>query len=192
MIKIKPCVGFLLTLLVFGCAYSPQQIIITPSISATDEVYGQNRIINVLFEDQRSNKVIGSRGGAYPDTSIITPSNDINAAMIKATKQGLRQQGFVIDEQQTPAATMKIILNTLSYEQDEESITSKVNLTTVLLLEVVVADKTYRGRYKSASSHQLVVNPSAEKNELLINTALSETLQRSLSDPKVKAFLSNS
>ena len=175
-----------------ACAYSPQKIAINPQLTLDGEVYGQGRVVEVLVEDQRADQVIGSRGGAYPDTSVITPSNDISKAIADTTKNGLRQQGFVLDVPQPPAASVKVIIDTLSYENDKESVTAKVNLTSILRLELSVANKTYSSQYKSTSTQQLVVSPGAEKNERMINEVLAQTLQRALLDPKVKAFLSNS
>lgn len=175
-----------------ACAYSPQQVMIQPELDVADDVYGQGRIVAVQAEDQRSNKAIGSRGGAYPDTSLITPANDISEAMVKATKAGLRQQGFSVDSNQPPVATFKVIVDTLNYENDKDTVTAKVNLMAVLRVEINVAEKTHSGVYKSAISQQLVIKPTAGTNEKLINKVLSQTLQRALADPKVKAFLSNS
>ena len=178
--------------LLSACAYSPQQIAINPQVTLDGEVYGQGRVVHVLVEDQRQQKVIGTRGGAYPDTSVITLSNDIKQAVAATVQQGLQQQGFVVDTSQVPTATVKVIVDTLNYENDKEAITAKVNLSSILRLEVSVADKIHRGQYKSTSAHQLVVSPSAEKNERLINEVLAQTLQRLLLDPRVRAFLSNS
>lgn len=178
--------------LLSACAYSPQQITIKPQVAVGDEVYGQGRSVAVEAEDRRASTAIGSRGGAYPDTSLITPANDISAALVEATKAGLRQQGFLVDSTEPAAAKVKVVVDTLSYENDKDALTTKVILETVLLLEVSVAEKTYTGRYKSATSQQMVVKPSAKANELMINTLLSDTLRRALQDPKVKAFLSNS
>lgn len=185
--------GFLLlVLLITACAYSPQQIKIEPKVVIAGEAFGNGRVVDVVVEDKRSNKVIGSRGGAYPETSVITVANNFNQAIVVAAQGALQQQGFAIDAEQASAAVVKVIIDSLDYENDKEAVTAKVDLKVVLELQVTVAEKTYSGRYKSASSQQLVISPSAEKNEKLINGVLAETLQRAFSDPKVKAFLSNS
>ncbi|WP_019528196.1 YajG family lipoprotein [Dasania marina] len=192
MLSVKKLLLVIAAAAMAACAYSPQQVMIQPELEVADDIYGQGRIVAVLAEDQRSNKAIGSRGGAYPGTSLITPANDVGEAMVKAAKAGLRQQGFSVDSDQPPAATVKVIVDTLTYENDKDTVTAKVNLLAVLRVEINVAEKNHSGVYKSAISQQLVIKPTAATNEKLINKVLSQTLQRALNDPKVKAFLSNS
>lgn len=181
-----------MSVLLASCAYSPQQITIAPTVLMGDEPFGNSRVVEVTVEDQRSSKVIGTRGGAYPETSIITVANDIEAAIAKTAESALRQQGFVVDAQQPSNAVVKVVIETLQYENDKDSVTAKVNINVVIQLQVTVANKTHSGRYKSATSQPLIISPSTEKNALLINGLLTDTLQRGFSDPKIKAFLSNS
>ncbi len=180
----------LLLLTLSACAYSPQQITINPSIDTDAESYGQGRSVNVTVEDVRQNKALGSRGGIYKETSIITLANDMGAAITRAAQAKLATQGFSVNAGESDAS-MKIMIEELLYDVPESNIGKQVNLRAVMSVEVAAGNESYTGRYRTNSERQTVVTPSMSKNEELINQLLSDTLVRLFSDPKLKAFLSN-
>lgn len=178
-------------LLMLGCAYSPQQITINPVINAAAENYGNGRVVNVSVEDGRKVKVLGSRGGVYKETSVITIANSMTDAIASAARAKLAVQGFNTNSASTDGANLKIIVDQLSYDVPDQSVGKKVKLSAVLKLEVSAGGESYTGQYKSNSERQTVVTPRMVQNEEMINTLLSDTLARLFSDPKLKAFLSN-
>ena len=88
MIKSVVNKSLLIVLIAFlaGCAYSPQQITVNPVINTETESYGAGRGLTVSVEDARSNKELGSRGGAYKDTSLITIDNSLEEAITRFLK----------------------------------------------------------------------------------------------------------
>ena len=177
---------------VMACAYSPQQITINPVVDTSGERYGNGRAVSVAVEDRRENKVVGSRGGVYKDTSLITIANDISAAIVRASEAKLATQGFNINASQDQAsAQVKVVIEELEYDVLEQSVTKKLALKAVMLVEASSQGHTYNGRYETKTNRQSVVTPSSTRNEQMINTLLSDTLARLFADPKLKAFLSN-
>jgi uncharacterized lipoprotein len=174
-----------------ACAYSPQQITVNPQVDMTAEDYGNGRAVNVVVEDSRANKSLGSRGGIYKDTSLITISNSLTDAITRAAEASLAVQGFTVNSNDPNAATIKIIVDELSYDVPEQSVGKKVLLAAVLKLEATASGESYSGKYKTNSDRQTVVTPTMGRNQNMINTLLSDTLNRLFSDPKLKAFLSN-
>ncbi|MEE8056249.1 MAG: YajG family lipoprotein [Pseudomonadales bacterium] len=177
-----------------ACAYSPQQITINPVIDTAAEDYGDGRAVTVSVEDNRATKALGSRGGIYKETSLITTSNSITDAIARAAEAKLVTQGFNINSAAAAvnnSASLKIIIDELSYDLPEQSVGKKVVLKAVLKVEIAAGDETYTGHYRTNSERQTVITPSMAKNEEMINTLLSDTLLRLFSDPKLKAFLSN-
>ena len=179
-------------LLLAGCAYSPQQITINPVVDTSGERYGDGRPVTVTVDDRRENKVLGSRGGLYKDTSIITISNDINAALVKAAQAILATQGFNVNPlpEQQPAQ-LTIVIEELSYDIPKQGLGNKIELKALLLAEVNYQGERYSGRYETKRQRQDVVAPSSVRNEKMINTLLSDTLARLFADAKLQAFLSN-
>ena len=80
--------------LLVACAYSPQQITINPSVDTSAEDYGLGRSVQIVVEDHRAVKELGSRGGVYKDTSLITIGNSITEAIAGAAEARLAIQGF--------------------------------------------------------------------------------------------------
>ena len=187
----KVIVQALVMLSLAACAYSPQQITINPVINTAAENYGNGRAVNVSVEDGREVKVLGSRGGIYKDTSVITIANSMTDAIASAARAKLAVQGFNTNSGLAEAAQVKIIVDQLSYDVPEQSVGKKVKLSAVLKLDVSAGGQSYQGRYKSDSERQTVVTPRMAQNEEMINTLISDTLARLFSDPKLKAFLSN-
>lgn len=184
-------ISIAVALLLAACAYSPQQITVNPQINTSAENYGNGRVVNVVVEDGRANKALGSRGGIYKDTSLITISNSLTDAIGRAAAANLAVQGFTVNSTDDNAALIKIIVDELSYDIPEQSVGKKVLLSAVLKLEVSAGGESYSGKYQTKSERQTVVTPTMGRNEEMINTLLSDTLQRLFSDAKLKAFLSN-
>lgn len=174
-----------------ACAYSPQQITIKPELAVAGDNYGNSRPLAILVEDGRSIKELGSRGGVYKDTSVITIGNSITTAISRLAEAQLASQGFNINSNQADVAQLKIIIDELTYDVPEQSVGKKVLLKAVLRAEATSGGETYTGRYRSNSERQTVITPTMASNEKMINGLLSDTLLRLFTDPKLKAFLSN-
>lgn len=187
----KKIIVLLAVYLLAACAHSPQQLIIKPVIDSSGERYGNSRAVVVTVEDARPSKEIGSRGGAYEKSSIITIKNDLNDAIARAVEAKLATQGFSINSGSAEAATLKVVVDTLSYAIPKEGVAKKVQLEAVVLVELKAGNETYSSRYKTNSEKQTVITPTMSANEAMINQLLSDTLARIFDDPKVQAFLSN-
>ncbi len=185
----------LISILIFSflasCAYSPQQITINPVMAIDGENYGAGRPVTVSVDDGRVNKELGSRGGIYKDTSLITIANSLTEAVGRAAQARLATQGFSVNSGAADSANIKIIIDELSYDVPDQSVGKKVLLKAILSVEASAGGESYTGRYRTNSERQTVVTPTMGRNEKMINDLLSETLLRLFSDPKLKAFLSN-
>lgn len=187
----KKIILLLAVCLMAACAHSPQQLVIKPVIDSAGERYGNGRAVVVSVEDARTSKEIGSRGGAYEKSSVITIKNDLSDAIARVVEAKLATQGFSINSGAADAATLKIIVDTLSYVIPKEGVAKKVQLEAVVLTELKAGNETYSSRYKTNFEKQTVVTPTMSANEAMINQLLSNTLARIFEDPKVQAFLSN-
>ncbi len=92
-----------LSVLVAGCAVSPQTITIAPQTNLSGPFYGQGRTLTIEVEDRRASSVLGSRGGVYESSSVITIANDINAALRLAAQSSAAQLGFDGSSSAAPA-----------------------------------------------------------------------------------------
>jgi uncharacterized lipoprotein len=183
--------GVFLILSLSACAFSPQQITIKPSAVLDSESYGMGRGLSVVVEDRRASKVLGSRGGVYKETSVVTIANSLTDAIGKATRASLAAQGFDVVNAASDAAEFKVVVETLGFDIPAQSLVSVVKLQAVLQVEASSHGEVYKGRYQTQSEHKLMGRPSTETNEEMINQLLTDTLARMFEDQKLRAFLSN-
>ncbi len=188
---IKKSAVLILVSFMAACAYSPQQINVSPVITTATESYGAGRGLTVSVEDARINKEIGSRGGAYKDTSLITVNNNLEEAIKRVSKAELAVQGFNVNTTEAGAPNVKVVIKTLDYEMPKQTVGKTINLEAVMQVVATAGNETFTGNYKTNSSQETAMTPSMAKNEEMINSLLSKTLARLFSDPKLKAFLSN-
>lgn len=174
-----------------ACAYSPQQITISPKVDTSAESYGNGRVITVSAEDGRANKALGTRGGIYKDTSVITIANDIALAVARATEARLAIEGFNVHSDYADVPHLRITIDKLTYDTPEQSFGKKVVLSAGIKVVGTSGGETFTGQYTSNSERQTVVTPTMANNQEMINTLLSDTLERMFADPKLKAFLGN-
>lgn len=174
-----------------ACAHSPQQVTVNPVLSMSGEPYGNNRPINVAVDDRRQSKTIGSRGGVYSSTSVITIHNDIDQAILAAAKGKLAVLGFNVNSGTSDATTMTIVIDDISYQPINTSIGNNIEVQAVMLSELKSQNEGFTGRYSSKVQRQTLMAPDEEDNSKMLSELISTTMNRMFADPDLKAFLSN-
>lgn len=185
----KCCTAFLLAVLVSACAQSPQRITVQPTLSIKGDAIGNGRAILVSSSDERQNKVLGSLGGVYGNTATVTIGNDIEKALTGAANALLAAQGYVVNSPDPSALQLNIVVESLTYEPQEQPVGFGVKMAAVLRADVTKGGETFSGRYQSQSERRSVTKPDQEDNEIYINELLSETLTRMFSDNRLRDYL---
>ena len=177
-----------LSVLVAGCAVSPQTITIVPQTNLSGPFYGQGRTLTIEVDDRRASSVLGSRGGVYESSSVITIANDINAALRLAAQSSATQLGFDGSSSSAPAQ-LTLVLEELNYETVTKSLIHTISLNAKITLITTVGGSSHTGHYQTENSHQFSQLPDAQKNQQIINEVLSTTLERGFSDISLANFL---
>jgi len=180
--------GLSLSVLMTGCAVSPQSIVINPQTTISGPSYGQGRAIAINIDDRRSSSVLGSRGGVYESSSLITISNDINGALLLAAQDAATQLGFD-GSSSSPLATVTLILDELSYDTQTQNLINTITINAKISLITTVNGSSHTGHYQTQRSHKLPNLPDAQKNQEIISEALSTSLGRGFSDISLANFL---
>jgi uncharacterized lipoprotein len=180
--------GLGLSLLMGGCAVSPQSIVLHPQATLTGPIYGQGRELTIKIEDRRSSSVLGTRGGIYENSSVITISNDITAALLLAARTSAAQLGFDGSSSSAPAH-LTLILEELSYDTQTSNLINTVSIDANITLVTTVGGSSHTGHYRTQRSHQFPRLPDAQKNQEIISEALSTSLERGFSDISLANFL---
>jgi uncharacterized lipoprotein len=183
-----------LVLLVAACAYSPQQIVISPTVDSPAVSYGAGRAIAVTAKDNKAGQVLGSRGGIYEETSVVTIANDLGVMLTELAKQQLSDDGFSVSDLPTLGVDkvpfIELTIEDIKYELTQVISPKKLMLSVVVAAEVYNGRETYTRRYATTQNYTLIVAPTMNKNTELLNKAFSETLTRMFNDPQLKTFLS--
>ena len=180
--------GLSLSLLIGGCAVSPQTIVLYPQATLASPFYGQGRSISISVKDRRSSRVLGSRGGVYKNSSVITISNDIKAALLVAAQNSAAQLGFDGSSSLAPAQ-LTLVLEELSYDTVTQGLMNTISLNAKISLITKVGGSSHTGHYRTQRSHQFPQLPKAPKNQEIINEVLSTSLERGFSDISLANFL---
>lgn len=183
------CTTLLLVALVAACAQSPQRITVQPTLSIRGDAVGAGRAILVSGADERKSKVLGSLGGVYGNSATVTVGNNIEQALTNAANALLAGQGYVVNSPDPSALQLTIVVESLTYEPQEQAVGSDIKLAAVLRADVSKRGETFSGRYQSNAERRSVTRPDQRDNEKYINELLSETLERMFSDNRLRDFL---
>jgi uncharacterized lipoprotein len=188
---VKNILVIMLSLLVVACAHSPQQVTIAPVLSMEGDAYGNNRPVSVSVDDRRESKTIGSRGGIYYETSVITIKNDLSQAVLAAAKGKLAVQGFDVNTTNTDATSLVVVIEDISFEPINTTIGNVIEVRVIFLAELNSGGEKFSSSYTSKSNRKTVMAPNEEDNSELLTGLVSKTMDRMFADPKLQAFLSN-
>ncbi|HLR18158.1 MAG TPA: YajG family lipoprotein [Alcanivoracaceae bacterium] len=173
-----------------ACALSPQAVVVEPKPELPYQSLGMNQSVTVLVKDDRPEDHFGTRGGTYPETSVLTLGNDLPKAIYTAVTHGLHQQGFNAMNPGDTDHHLNIILEELRYTPAEGAVVNRVTVDATVRAEIYKGDThLYTNAYKSQTLHNTVSTPSMKKNEEFITGELNRTLTRILSDEKLLLIL---
>lgn len=183
----------LLAALVFatGCAVSPQQINIEPRSEATFAGSGAGTSVNLQVRDNRGTNSLGSLGGTYPETSMLTTSNDVAADLNNLLRQKLTNAGYVVTANNADF-NLVVSLNELSYEYATAAVVAREVQTVVELAFRAenASGMSYReGRFRTPSTQPRATRPTPEENKQFLEEALTETIDRLLAHQPLVEFM---
>lgn len=184
-------VVFLMAVLLAACAHSPQKLTLKPDIELVGERYGRGQVVSVVTVDERASKIVGSLGGAYPESSVITLAEGVESDLTRVVEAHLVTQGFTTGAEQESAAQFKLIIESLKYDVPKQLLGKTVVLKAGMKVEVSFGREIYTGNYLTEQKHVLPVTPNLQKNEELVSSVISQTLSRVFQDKKLQAFMSN-
>lgn len=174
--------------LVVACAHSPVQIDVDPELTVEESQAGSDAALQFKVVDQRSTKAIGSRGGVYDESALITASNDVAAAMAEDLVEGFKKTGFTLSDE--APTTVTVVLRELSFTTPNKNYVSDVEVTAVVAVKASRENLNYESNYNTTTRHRFVTPPGEKKTAEVMNAVLSQSLSRLFADQKMMSFLS--
>ena len=178
------------TLVMAGCAISPQQIAVEPG---TDESFpsaaSSGITVSVETNDTRESSELGSLGGTYDETSALTATNDIAADLGAVISDKLTEAGYdVVDGD--AQFRMVITLTELSYVREPGTLSSEVRVVADMDMRIEDDNGFLERSYRSGSNQTRITRPSEANNKMFLEEALNDSLSRLVRDQRLHTFLS--
>ncbi len=179
----------LFSLLLSGCAISPQAIPINPSVTVPSQNIGQGRSVNLSVVDTRENKVLGSRGGVYAKTAVLTIDGGPEEPIKQEVAGALTAYGFTVLNAMNADMSLRIEVDTLDYEKTGKTFPMVIKNQILLKAICNKAGEEFTSRYSANRAKEYVTTPSAKQNEEMINELVSKALNAMLKDPRLIEFM---
>lgn len=187
---IKQISGVLLVLFFLGgCAISPQSIQLNPSVTVPQSNMGQGRSINLTVVDQRKVKALGSRGGIYARTALVTIDGGPEEPIRQELAGALSGYGFNVINAVNADINLNIDIETLGYESVGNTFPKQVKNNILLKATCTKNGSEFSSRYAANKVEELLVEPTAGQNERMINSLVSRGLSALMTDQRLLDFL---
>lgn len=180
-----------LAALLAGCAHSPQQLNVTPSVTTPLSQVAQRQPVVVTVQDSRSSPVLGTRGGLYPDSSNLTINPQAVSHLREQVEQAMAKLGFQVVAEGTPNANSLVVsLAELTYISPKEGVyVTQADLGAAFTAEARSANQRYNGRYSASAQHRFGYAPNQATNTRLVTEVMSDALSRIFKDPEIIRIL---
>lgn len=180
-----------LAMVLVGCAHSPQQLNVTPTVTIALNPVARQQPVAVTVRDGRASQVLGTRGGLYPDSSNLTISQQTLPHVRQQVEQALGRLGFRVVPEGTPNANSLVVsLADLSYVSPAEGVyVTQADVSAVFAAEARSMNQKYNGRYSASAQHRFGYAPNQATNTRLVTEVMSDALTRVFKDSEILRIL---
>jgi uncharacterized lipoprotein YajG len=174
-----------------ACAYVPQTARLEPNVNIAESNEGNGAAVSVKVIDERPDNVIGHRGAAaLAKGAAINITQDLETLVQTEILKGLAKKGFKpfscsADEK----PVLKVEIRLLEYYTSTGFWTGGVHTKAAIKAIAYVNGKTYENFYRVANEKRVMLVPTADANEKLINEILNDILKKLLDDSQLISFL---
>lgn len=180
----KKIVILIVSIFTVSCASKSQdaRIEIFPSVAESN--VGNGVTLSVTVDDSRASGVIGTTG----ETTQIYTSQDLAQTIGLAMVDAYSKQGFNVSSASNPTAVgMLVTLEDLSYTRDGNLVTTTVNTTSRMKVELV--GKNFGKIYNNSEERVVPFSSSEQTNNSQLRSILETMVERIVSDPELLAAL---
>ncbi len=180
------------SLTLVGCANSPQQLSPQPKVTAPLAAVGHGQPVSVRVVDGRPSPTLGSRGGLYPETALISVAGqDVLPKLQAQAEAAVRLLGFTpTNSPGVPQLT--VTLAELKYQSPKEGLyVTEASIGATFKSDVSAGTRRYSGRYAASLNQRFGMSPNQETNTKLVSDVLSDALTRLFKDPSISQLLSS-
>lgn len=180
------------SLTLVGCANSPQQLTPEPKLTTQLAPVGHGQAVSVRVVDGRPSPTLGSRGGLYPETALISVNaQDVLPKLQAQAEAAVRLLGFTPSANAPGAPQLTITLAELKYQSPKDGLyVTEAAIGATFKSDVSAGTRRYSGRYGASLNQRFGMSPNQETNTKLVSDVLSDALTRLFKDPSIGSLLS--
>lgn len=180
-----------LVIVLAGCAHSPQQLNVTPTVTVALSQVARQQPVAVIVKDARPSQVLGTRGGLYPDSSSLTISQQAMPHVRQQVEQALGRLGFRVVPEGTPNAnSLTVSLAELTYISPQDGVyVTQADVSAAFAAEARSMNQRYNGRYSASAQHRFGYAPNQATNTRLVTEVMSDALTRVFRDSEILRVL---
>lgn len=184
----------LAALVASGCAFTPQTVVIEPTVEVAAGNIGDGRRVNVYAVDERTTTEIGRRGTGMMRGAAITTEQDMATVFADEIVKGLTAMNFdavKVNSQSaaTSGALLRVDIRSVEYETSMGFWTGGVHVRGSMKATATRDDRSYDQIYRVDEEKRVMVVPGADANAEQINATVSAVLQEMFNDPELFKFL---
>ena len=189
--KIKDVLLLGCIVLIFGCGYIDQNLMVAPQVSVTKNNIGKGKKIALRIVDDRDDQLIGHRVGDYGMKGAkISTGQDLVEILRNSFVENLKNIGFEPVGENDDATILRVELRSLSYDTAMGLWTGgNIGKSIIKIVGTNSANKTYEKSYHGQKEIRTVFVGSQETNAKVVNEALAETLNKIFEDRDLWNFL---
>jgi len=154
---------------------------------------GHGQPVSVRVVDGRPSPTLGSRGGLYPETALISVTGqDVLPKLQAQAEAAVRLLGFTPSANAPGAPQLTITLAELKYQSPKEGLyVTEAAIGATFKSDVTAGTRRYSGRYGASLNQRFGMSPNQETNTKLVSDVLSDALTRLFKDPSIGSLLSS-
>lgn len=181
------------SLTLVGCANGPQQLTPEPKITTQLAPVGHGQPVSVRVVDGRPSPTLGSRGGLYPETALVSVNaQDVLPKLQAQAEAAVRLLGFTPSANAPGAPQLTITLAELKYQSPKDGLyVTEASIGATFKSDVTAGTRRYSGRYGASLNQRFGMSPNQETNTKLVSDVLSDALTRLFKDPSIGSLLSS-
>lgn len=188
--KLKSVVLLIFPLCLLGCALSPQSIDLHVKKPYQVSAQGQQKQLSLSVLDDREDKVLGSRGGTYAESAMITLNNDIEQVTAQAFSFSLQQAGFKLTDSEPNASKLVVSIKDFEYQVSKTGIFEKtVKISIIVQAQIINALGESTQVLDSWSQWQRFTLPNNETNQEYVIEVFNDVLKKLIEDPDLNRQL---
>ncbi|MEO8426981.1 MAG: YajG family lipoprotein [Verrucomicrobiota bacterium] len=174
-----------------GCAWAPQKLTIRAQPQFSKSAVGDGTTVAVLVVDARPSALIGYRG-LDSQLAKIQTEQDVVRIVQNSLIEGLKGKGFnATPYDRQSSLTLRAEIRQIEYSTSMDMWKGSIHAKAVVAAYSKKADRVHDRVYRVEKDQAVLEAPSAQINERLINSAISEVLERIVEDQNLTEFLAH-